>query len=135
MLILTIMFIIIGYLNDKLSHYSDICMWIGLFGGICTGFTTFIMLIIIIINTTIYDGTKNAIDEQYKSLMYKSQTEACRDEFGIVDKEYIDEVQNWNMNVVKYKSYSHNLWIGIFYPNYFDTYKTIDLDSIKLHDK
>lgn len=133
MIILTVGFIILVCLNKKLTYYSDSCFWIGLLGGLCSGFTSIALLIMMVCNIVTYDGMKSALDEQYKSLIYKSQTEACRDEFGIVDKEYIDEVQNWNMDVVKYKQYTNSFWIGNLYPNFFNEYKTIDLESIQLH--
>ena len=94
-----------------------------------------IMLIMIIVAQTQADGLRASNEQKYNALVYKAQTEAIRDEFGIVNKSYIDEVQAWNEDLAKYQSYSHNLWIGIFYPKRaFDGFEFIDLQSIKMRD-
>ncbi len=99
------------------------------------GIAVVAMLICIITNSTCSEGTKEALDEQYKSLIYKTQCEEIRDEFGILNKEYVDEVQDWNIDVAAKRKYCRNFWIGIFYPNYLEDYKTIDLDSIIKKEK
>lgn len=121
--ILTIIGIILFYLFDIEA--------IGLLTMFSSGMAVIIMLAFIIGNHCGADGWRLSNVEQYKALTYKAQTEACRDEFGIVTKEYIDEIQKWNMDLVKYQRYQRDFWIGIFYPNIFDEFQTIDIDSIK----
>lgn len=99
--------------------------------SLVSGIIVAIMLIVIISNNFGAQGEKLSNQQTYDSLIYKSQTESIRDEFGIVNKEYIDEVQAWNENVVKYKSWQRDFWIGIFIPNIYDDLETIDLDSIQ----
>lgn len=77
------------------------------------------------------NGEKLANEQRYDSLIYKAGTESIRDEFGIVNKEYIDEVQAWNEDVIKYKEWQRDFWIGIFIPNIYDDVETIDLESIQ----
>lgn len=72
--------------------------------------------------------------EIYNSLIYKSETEAIRDDFGIINKEYIDEVQVWNVNVVQKKVLTNNFWVGVYYPNWYNELETIDLDNIKMKE-
>lgn len=100
-----------------------------------SGIIIFYMLIFIIVTQVQADGKRAGNEQTYNSLVYKSQTEAIRDEFGIVNKEYIDEVQSWNEYLAKYQSYSHNLWIGIFYPKRtYDRFEFIDLQSIRMKE-
>lgn len=81
------------------------------------------------------DGSRASNEQRYKALIYKAQTESIRDEFGIVNKEYIDEVQSWNEYVAKYQAYSNDFWIGIFYPDrQYEGLKTINLEDIKIRD-
>lgn len=71
--------------------------------------------------------------ERYKVLTYKAQTESIRDEFGIVNKDYIDEVQEWNEMVIRYQTLMNNKWTYIFYPkSVCEDLKTIDYDSIQM---
>lgn len=97
------------------------------------GLTIFVMLITIGCVNISGSGYVAENEQKYESLLYKAQTESIRDEFGIVNKEYVDEVQEWNEDVVKYDSYSKSKWIGIFYPEkYYGNWKTIDLNDIKM---
>lgn len=99
--------------------------------SVVSGIIAVIMLIIIILNNLGAQGTKLSNQQTYDSLIYKSQTESIRDEFGIVNKEYIDEVQAWNEDIAKYKNWQRDFWIGIFVPNIYDEFETIDLRSIQ----
>lgn len=80
-------------------------------------------------------GLRESNKQRYNALIYKAQTESIRDEFGIVNKEYVDEIQEWNEELVKYKAYSENPWISIFYPaEVYEGLETINLEEIKMKD-
>lgn len=51
------------------------------------------MLVVISINNLSGAVYVASNEQKYESLLYKAQTESIRDEFGIVNKEYVDEVQ------------------------------------------
>lgn len=94
----------------------------------------FIMICVMCCNYIGSDTDMAINQETYKSLVYKAETEAIRDEFGIINKEYIDEIQNWNTDVVGYQTLTHNFWVGIFYPDWYDEFETIDLEKIKMKE-
>ena len=99
---------------------------------ICISIITIVTMGIIIVATHVTaNGEKLANEQRYDSLIYKAETESIRDEFGIANKEYIDEVQAWNEDVIKYKEWQRDFWIGIFIPNIYDDFETIDLESIQ----
>lgn len=107
----------------------------GLVVAALSGAIAFFMLIAIAAIQILADGDKAMWEQRYKVLVYKSQTESIRDEFGIVNKEYIDEIQKWNEDLAKRQSYSHNIWISIFYPKRkYDGLEFIDLENIKMRD-
>lgn len=117
------------YHNDETIIFTSGA--IAVISGIIVAF----MIIAIVISQTSADGTRRQYEQRYKALVYKSQTESIRDEFGIVNKEYIDEVQEWNEDLAKYQSYSHNFWIGIFYPKrQYDGLEFIELENIKMRE-
>ncbi len=104
---------------------------IAVIGGIAILF----MIAAIIINQVSADGLRVKNEQRYEALIYKAQAESIRDEFGIVNKEYIDEVQSWNEDVAKYQAYSNSFWIGIFYPDRaYDGFETINLEDIKMRE-
>ena len=103
---------------------------------ICISIITIVTMGIIIVATHVTaNGEKLANEQRYDSLIYKAETESIRDEFGIVNKEYIDEVQAWNENVIKYKEWQRDFWIGIFIPNIYDDFETIDLGNIQFKEQ
>lgn len=122
-------------LNSKLrpiKHFfysiSDGIKGIGVVIG-CIGVVALvIMLIILPFNYMGVDGYVELNKERYKALTYKIESGACRDEFGLLSKEVIDEVQDWNECVVKGKKIQNDFWLGVFYPDVYDQYETIDYE-------
>ena len=100
----------------------------------CYGWVTvvvsgFIMAIMIIVFACNYIGVNAQVEknkEQYNAITYKVESGACRDEFGLLNKEVIDEIQDWNEDVTYYKNLQKDFWIGIFIPNVYDQFETID---------
>ena len=78
------------------------------------------------------NGEKLVKEQRYEALLYKARAESVKDDFGILNKEYIEEVQEWNEDIVIYKEWQRDFWIGIFIPNIYDDFETIDLESISL---
>lgn len=69
--------------------------------------------------------------ETYKALTYKAESGACRDQFGLLSKDVLDEIQNWNEEVTHYKTMENNFWLGIFYPDVYGDLGTIDYELYK----
>lgn len=104
---------------------------LGVSGAVSFGIIVVVMLFILCSNHLGAEGQRLACEQRYESLLYKINTETCRDEFGMLNKSYIDEIQAWNEDVVRYKSWENDFWIGVFIPNIFDNFKTIDLHNIE----
>ena len=127
-------FIVIGnYDWDREKHYflyKNDCD-IAIIGGWMTGISGVILVIMLAILCCNHISINNRIDankELYKAIGYKITSGACRDEFGLLSKEVIDEVQEWNKDVIYYQTVQDDFWIGIFYPNVFDQFETIDYE-------
>lgn len=101
-------------------------------GNLITGISAVVLVIMISILCCQYinlDAYVEKNKEIYKAIEYKVTSGACRDEFGLLSKEVIDEVQDWNEDVRFYKNAQRDFWIGIFYPNVFDQFETIDYET------
>ena len=85
--------------------------------------------LILLITQTNITATRQANAEKYKALTYKLENEACRDQFGLLNKEIIDEVQRWNVKVTYYKAMEDNFWVGIYYPDVYGDLGTIDYET------
>lgn len=93
-----------------------------------TGIAVIIMSICLCVEYSSVDANIAKNEELYKAITYKVESEACRDEFGLLSKEVIDEVQEWNKDVLYHQNIQDNFWVGIFYPDVFDRFKTIDYE-------
>lgn len=98
------------------------------------GIALVIMIIILCCQHIGIDARVEKNFEIYNAIEYKVTSGACRDELGLLSKEVIDEVQNWNKDVKYYQAVQDDFWIGIFYPNVFDQFETIDYMSYNTGD-
>ena len=96
-----------------------------------SGLAIIISLFLIIGEYTTMDSYLEKTREQYKAITYKIESDSCRDEFGLLNKEVIDEIQEWNKDVRFYQNIQDNFWLGIYYPNVFDEFETIDYESFE----
>ena len=101
-------------------------------GGITTFISGFIMIIMITILCCMYIGIDAKVEkskETFDAITYKVESGACRDEFGLLNKEVIDEIQSWNESVVYNQKMQNDFWVGVFYPDVYDQFETIDYEK------
>lgn len=122
-------------IGESLSYeyeYSSVSGFILSFGVVISFISVVWFLVaglILLLTKTNVTATRQANAEKYKALTYKLESEACRDQFGLLNKEIIDEVQNWNVKVTYYKSMEDNFWVGIYYPDVYGDLGTIDYET------
>ena len=127
--------IVVGNMNwdykkhEFLYYNDDDIAFAGWITSIISGLVALIMLVCIICSHTNVEAKIEQNKEIYNALTYKMESTSCRDEFGFLSKEVIDEVQVWNTDVIYYQSAQDDFWVGIFYPNVYDEFKTIDYES------
>lgn len=97
----------------------------------CATLATIVSLIVIVGEYSTMDAYLEQNREEYKAITYKMESNACRDEFGLLNKEVIDEIQEWNKDIRFYQDIQDNFWLGIYYPNVFDEFETIDYERIE----
>jgi hypothetical protein len=105
---------------------------IGAVGIWTTGISALVLAVMVFILCGWYinlDAQVERNKEIYEGITYKVTSGACRDEFGLLSKEVVDEVQKWNEDVRYYKAAQRDFWIGIFIPNVFDQFETIDYEK------
>lgn len=118
------------YKKNKFLYYNDENIsFAGWATSIISGIVAFIMLICIICAHTNIEAQLEKNREIYNALTYKMESTTCRDEFGFLSKEVIDEVQEWNKDVRYYQSAQDDFWVGIFIPNVYDEFETIDYET------
>lgn len=99
------------------------------FGWATVAVSGIIMAIMVIVLVSNYIGVNAQVEkskERYNAITYKVESGACRDEFGLLNKEVIDDIQDWNESITYNKNIQEDFWVGIFIPNVYDQFETID---------
>lgn len=73
-----------------------------------------------------------ALVTEYETLLYKAKTLEVRDDLGLLNKEYVDEMQRWNTKVAQGKYWQRHSWFGVFCPNVYDNVETISLSNLEM---
>ncbi len=114
--------------GSKLSYWA---YYKGGYAGILTcivsGIVILIMCFILIYQYTGADARMRRDRETYLSLRYKIEMEYYNGEYTQQTKDIVDDVQEWNEYVAYHKGLQKDFWIGIFYPNVYDTLDRIPL--------
>lgn len=110
----------------------ELVRFIGKIITITIGIILIVCLLVIIINHCYRDYQEMILVAEYESLCYKAHSMNTRDEFGILNKEYIDEIQKWNIKVKEGKYWQDHSWWGIFNPDIYNSVDVIDLWSVEM---
>lgn len=133
-LVVGIGFIVAGY---KFSPYAYDGHFI--IAGTCIVIVSSIVLIVMMFiigsNHINIDATIEKNKETQKAIEYKVTSGACRDEFGLLSKEVIDEVQKWNEDIRYCQRAQDDFWVGIFYLNIYDQFEIIDYEKYESNIK
>lgn len=97
--------------------------------------SSFIMLIGILEANLCVDGLIASNQERYNSLKYQAENNLYENDIDFGKKELVNQIQAWNEDVAKGKVLQKNFWVGIFYPNIFDQFETIPIDSLFAKDE
>lgn len=124
---LFIVLLIIGIIILNFTYHDEL----GLLIIILSAFAIVASLIVFIVNYTTSTAKLEANKERYKAITYKSETESYYDEFGLLNKDVIDEIQKWNEDLRFYQEMQDNFWLGIYIPNIYDEFETIDYKTAK----
>lgn len=89
-----------------------------------------VLIILLGLSCTYASAGANAekLKEEYKAILYKANS----DDFGLSNKEVVDEIQEWNMTLVYYQEMRKNIWIRIFYPDVYGEMDTIEYENLKI---
>lgn len=105
----------LGTFIENHSCYDDWCC-------LCyiVGFVSLVILLVMIgvcvINNATAVSDNCVMLETQKALEFKLENADIRDEFGLLNKSFVDDVENYNKALVRHKARSENPWINAFYP-------------------
>lgn len=115
---------------DFICHVADDFFCIaGVAIVIVSSIVAMVMLIIISVNQIGNRASLESNQERYNALIYKVESDSYRDNLGLLNKEVIDEIREWNEDLAFSKSNQRDFWIGIFIPNIYDDFEKIDYEK------
>lgn len=139
-LVIGIGFIVVGsiswdYKKNKLFNFLyDNDENLKFVGGIITVIDVIVIATMSIVLLCVRIETNAKVEqlkETFEAITYKVESGACRDELGLLSKEVIDEIQSWNESIIYNQKMQDNFWIGIFIPDVYDQFKTIDYEKYR----
>lgn len=139
--IMGILLVIVGPIgNNKLDWYNSknkFKKFIYRYGdpgikstGIVITFVSIIviasMIVILLGNYSIIEkkAKRYKVDREY--IMAQINDKNCYNEYGLLEKNIVYTIEDWNDFIKFHKRYQRNFWIGIFIPNVFDDLEPID---------
>ena len=97
------------------SRYDDLCYpFYGI--GLISLIILLIMIGVCVINNATAVSDNCEMLETQKALEFKLENADIRDEFGLLNKSFVDDVETYNKKIVRYKVNSENPWLSAFYP-------------------
>lgn len=102
------------------------------FGAVLLAIAVFACTYIAIDEACCYDAYYAEKMAEYDALIYKVKNldSTYSDEFGMRKAELIDEVGEWNVEVIKNNTLVDNIWCGILYPDWWKEVPLIDYNMI-----
>lgn len=101
-----------------------------LLATIAVVFTLIALLISTIGLAAVYIGADASVakwETQYESLTYQLENNLYDNDNDIGKKELMDEIREWNEDLAYCKEIQRNFWVGIYYPNIYDSLEFIPL--------
>lgn len=103
--------------------FSIICA-IG--AGLCC-FALFFMLIVGVLVNIGNDGYVASMEQRYNALVYQLENDLYDNDNDLGKKELYDQIRDWNENLARKKKLQRDPWIGMFYPDIYDSLEFIEL--------
>ncbi len=88
-----------------------------------------ISLFIIGFNHLCVDATTAKYQVRYESLTYQYENNFYDNDNDIGKYELVQQIEKWNTNLAYYKAVQRDFWLGIYYPNVYDQFEFISLES------
>lgn len=78
---------------------------------------TLIIMIVVCAASNVTAASENAeMLETQRALEFKLENADIRDEFGLLNKSFVDDVETYNKNLIRHKNLSENPWVSAFHP-------------------
>lgn len=85
-----------------------------------------ILAIMAILPNVTYSGDIEANKKLYESLTYQLENNIYDSDNNIGKAELYEKITDWNTDLARGKAMAHNIWFGVFWPDYYDEFDFIE---------
>ena len=110
------------------ADFEGLQVLCGIF-AFCVGVVLLPLTIMIPHNHLTADGAAAQWREERKTLVYLAESDI--EETGRMSADTTKDIQDYNERLVLRQELQRNFWMGIFFPNIYDEFETIDIDSYR----
>lgn len=125
LLIIILLLILISYQLEENNH--EISCVISCFFTFIFGLVLVFLSIGMICEYVNIDGRIEKYKTEYDSLVYQYKNDIYDNDNDLGKKELMNDILEWNKNLTYMQNAQDNFWIGIFFADIYDQFKTIEL--------
>ena len=125
LLIIILLLILITYQLEKNNH--EILCVVSCFFTIIFGLVFVILSIGMACEYVNIDGRIEEYKTEYNSLVYQYENNIYDNDNDLGKKELMNDILEWNKDLTYMQNAQDDFWIGIFFADIYDQFKTIEL--------
>ena len=125
LLIIILLLILIAYQLEENNH--EILCVVSCFFTIIFGLVFVILSIRMACEYVNIDGRIEKYKTEYNSLVYQYENNIYDNDNDLGKKELMNDILEWNKDLTYMQNAQDDFWIGIFFADIYDQFKTIEL--------
>lgn len=125
LLIIILLLILITYQLEKNNH--EILCVVSCFFTIIFGLVFVILSIGMVCEYVNIDGRIEEYKTEYNSLVYQYENNIYDNDNDLGKKELMNDILEWNKDLTYMQNAQDDFWIGIFFADIYNQFKTIEL--------
>ena len=102
---------------------------IGISTTIVGSIAVVISIIVMLCSYAGVDGYIAASNARHDALVYQYENDIYDNDNDLGKRELIEDIQNWNEDLARYKENQDDFWIGIYIPNIYDQFEFIEFEK------
>ena len=127
LIIIVIGLIMVWYGEEE---FEDGIKYTGSFLSIIFGIFFVLQIIFLIVQYSGQEGQLASLRDEYEALTFEIENMNIYDENGDISEDVFNHIKEWNQKIIFNYENEENFWIGIYIPNVYYEFDTIDYEVL-----